>query len=183
MRNREDFSTLMEWTLVESMLRTAHTRLQCRSIGRQLDEVANDFDLLYGRDDCGLAGRGLWRRWFHQYGHCYRYILIGKQHYRRPVDHAERPGDWRHYHEYSCELAALPVHHYHGFRDHHYDFDPGSLPTDGSLGTLSNQQTTGTATYTAPGAIPDQTKISRTPNRYYAQSQQDTKRQEASISP
>ena len=32
-----------------------------------------------------------------------------------------------------------------------------SCPTDGSFGTLSNQQATGTETYTAPNKIPDQT--------------------------
>jgi len=60
---------------------------------------------------------------------------------------------------------------------------PAACPTDGSLGTLSNQQTTGTATYTAPGAIPDQTKFPGLRIVITAQSQQDTKRQEASISP
>jgi len=34
---------------------------------------------------------------------------------------------------------------------------PAACPSDGSLGTLSNLQTTGTATFTAPSALPDQT--------------------------
>jgi len=49
-----------------------------------------------------------------------------------------------------------------------------ACPTDGSLGTLSNQQTTGTATYTAPGKIPDQTKFPGLQIVITAQSQQDT---------
>src|SRR6267378_6154440 len=53
---------------------------------------------------------------------------------------------------------------------------PAACPTDGSLGTLSNQQTTGTATYTAPGAIPDQTKFPGLQIVITAQSQQDTKK-------
>jgi len=53
---------------------------------------------------------------------------------------------------------------------------PAACPTDGSLGTLSNQQTTGTATYTAPGAIPDQTKFPGLRIVITAQSQQDTKK-------
>jgi len=32
-------------------------------------------------------------------------------------------------------------------------------PSDGTLGTLSNEQTTGTATFTAPGTLPDPTKF------------------------
>lgn len=36
---------------------------------------------------------------------------------------------------------------------------PIACPTDGSFGTLTNVQTTGTATYTAPTTIPDQTKF------------------------
>src|ERR1700719_3143956 len=32
-----------------------------------------------------------------------------------------------------------------------------ACPTDGTLGTLSHEETTGTATYTAPSKIPDQT--------------------------
>jgi hypothetical protein len=53
---------------------------------------------------------------------------------------------------------------------------PATCPTDGSLGTLSNQQTTGTATYTAPGQIPDQTKFPGLQIIITAQSQQDTKK-------
>jgi len=49
-----------------------------------------------------------------------------------------------------------------------------ACPTDGSLGTLSNQETTGTATYTAPGKIPDQTKFPGLQIIITAQSQQDT---------
>jgi DNA-binding beta-propeller fold protein YncE len=51
---------------------------------------------------------------------------------------------------------------------------PATCPTDGSLGVLSNQQTTGTATYTAPGSIPDQTKFPALQIIITAQSQQDT---------
>jgi DNA-binding beta-propeller fold protein YncE len=51
---------------------------------------------------------------------------------------------------------------------------PAACPTDGSLGTLSNQETTGTATYTAPGQIPDQTKFPGLQIIITAQSQQDT---------
>ena len=36
---------------------------------------------------------------------------------------------------------------------------PTNCPTDGSFGTLSNQQATGTATYLAPTKLPDQTKF------------------------
>lgn len=53
---------------------------------------------------------------------------------------------------------------------------PAACPTDGSLGTLSNQQTTGTATYTAPGSIPDQAKYPGLQIVITAQSQQDTKK-------
>jgi DNA-binding beta-propeller fold protein YncE len=53
---------------------------------------------------------------------------------------------------------------------------PANCPTDGSLGTLSNEQTTGTATYTAPGQIPDQTKFPALQIIITAQSQQDTKK-------
>jgi DNA-binding beta-propeller fold protein YncE len=35
---------------------------------------------------------------------------------------------------------------------------PAACPSDGTLGTLSNEQTTGTATFTAPSTLPDQTK-------------------------
>lgn len=38
---------------------------------------------------------------------------------------------------------------------------PIACPTDGSLGTLSNQQTTGTATFTSPSVLPDPTKFPR----------------------
>src|SRR5690348_11613692 len=51
---------------------------------------------------------------------------------------------------------------------------PAACPSDGSLGTLSNQQTTGTATFTAPGKIPDQTKFPGLQIVITAQSQQDT---------
>src|ERR1700686_4437696 len=51
---------------------------------------------------------------------------------------------------------------------------PAACPTDGSLGTISNQQTTGTATYTAPAKIPDQTKFPGLQIVITAQSQQDT---------
>src|ERR1700738_1711890 len=51
---------------------------------------------------------------------------------------------------------------------------PATCPTDGSLGALSNQQTTGTATYTAPGKIPDQTKYLGLRIIITAQSQQNT---------
>src|SRR5229473_4467381 len=53
---------------------------------------------------------------------------------------------------------------------------PANCPTDGTLGTLSNEQTTGTATYTAPGKIPDQTKFPGLLIIIIAQSQQDTKK-------
>jgi DNA-binding beta-propeller fold protein YncE len=36
---------------------------------------------------------------------------------------------------------------------------PTACPTDGSFGTLSNEQTTGTATFTAPSILPDPTKF------------------------
>jgi hypothetical protein len=49
-----------------------------------------------------------------------------------------------------------------------------ACPTDGTLGTLSNEQTTGTATYTAPSKIPDQTKFPGLKIIITAQSQQDT---------
>jgi DNA-binding beta-propeller fold protein YncE len=51
-----------------------------------------------------------------------------------------------------------------------------ACPTDGTLGTLSNQETTGTATYTAPAKIPDQTKFPGLQIIITAQSQQDTKK-------
>ena len=53
---------------------------------------------------------------------------------------------------------------------------PATCPTDGTLGALSNEQTTGTATYTAPGKIPDQTKYPGLLIIITAQSQQDTKK-------
>jgi DNA-binding beta-propeller fold protein YncE len=49
-----------------------------------------------------------------------------------------------------------------------------TCPTDGTLGTLSNEETTGTATYTAPSKIPDQTKFPGLQIIITAQSQQDT---------
>jgi len=49
-----------------------------------------------------------------------------------------------------------------------------ACPTDNSFGTLSNQETTGTATYTAPAKIPDQTKFPGLQIVITAQSQQDT---------
>src|SRR6266851_3282274 len=53
---------------------------------------------------------------------------------------------------------------------------PAACPTDGTLGMLSNEETTGTATYTAPGKIPDQTKFPGLQIVITAQSQQDTKK-------
>jgi DNA-binding beta-propeller fold protein YncE len=53
---------------------------------------------------------------------------------------------------------------------------PATCPTDGTLGTLSNEEATGTATYTAPGKIPDQTKFPGLLIIITAQSQQDTKK-------
>src|SRR6266478_1432261 len=53
---------------------------------------------------------------------------------------------------------------------------PATCPTDGTLGVLSNEETTGTATYTAPGKIPDQTKYPGLVIIITAQSQQDTKK-------
>jgi DNA-binding beta-propeller fold protein YncE len=49
-----------------------------------------------------------------------------------------------------------------------------ACPTDGSFGTLSNLETTGTATYTAPSKVPDQTKFPGLQIVITAQSQQDT---------
>jgi DNA-binding beta-propeller fold protein YncE len=49
-----------------------------------------------------------------------------------------------------------------------------TCPTDGSLGALSNLETTGTATYTAPAKVPDQTKYPGLQIIITAQSQQDT---------
>jgi DNA-binding beta-propeller fold protein YncE len=51
-----------------------------------------------------------------------------------------------------------------------------ACPSDGSLGTLSNQETTGTATYTAPSKLPDQTKYPGLVIVITAQSQADTKK-------
>src|SRR6266852_1300429 len=51
-----------------------------------------------------------------------------------------------------------------------------ACPTDGSLGALSNQLDTGTATYTAPTKVPDQTKFPGLQIVLTAQSQQDTKK-------
>ena len=51
-----------------------------------------------------------------------------------------------------------------------------ACPADGSLGTLSNQETTGTATYTAPPKVPDQTKYPGLIIVITAQSQADTKK-------
>src|SRR4029077_16391352 len=53
---------------------------------------------------------------------------------------------------------------------------PATCPTDGTLGALSNEEATGTATYTAPGKIPDQTKFPGLVIIITAQSQQDTKK-------
>ena len=49
-----------------------------------------------------------------------------------------------------------------------------TCPTDGTLGALSNEEATGTATYTAPSKIPDQTKFPGLQIIITAQSQQDT---------
>lgn len=51
---------------------------------------------------------------------------------------------------------------------------PVNCPTDGSFGTLSNEQTTGTATYLAPSQLPDQTKFPSLQLIFTAQSQQNT---------
>src|SRR5260370_20706406 len=51
---------------------------------------------------------------------------------------------------------------------------PANCPTDGTLGALSNQEATGTATYTAPSKIPDQTKFPGLQIIITAQSHQDT---------
>jgi DNA-binding beta-propeller fold protein YncE len=51
-----------------------------------------------------------------------------------------------------------------------------ACPSDGSLGTITNQEATGTATYTAPSKIPDQTKFPGLQIVITAQSQQDTKK-------
>jgi hypothetical protein len=49
-------------------------------------------------------------------------------------------------------------------------------PTDGSFGNLTNIQVTGTATYTAPSKIPDQTTFPGLQIIFTAQSQADTKK-------
>jgi len=51
-----------------------------------------------------------------------------------------------------------------------------ACPSDGSLGAITNQETTGTATYTAPSKVPDQTKYPGLQIVITAQSQQDTKK-------
>jgi len=51
-----------------------------------------------------------------------------------------------------------------------------ACPTDGSFGTLTNIQQTGTATYTAPSKIPDQTTYPGLQIIFTAQSQSDTKK-------
>ncbi|HEY2461379.1 MAG TPA: beta-propeller fold lactonase family protein [Candidatus Acidoferrum sp.] len=51
---------------------------------------------------------------------------------------------------------------------------PAACPTDGSLGVLSNEEATGTATFTAPNKVPDQTKFPGLQIIITAQSQADT---------
>src|SRR6266436_4710702 len=51
---------------------------------------------------------------------------------------------------------------------------PVQCPSDGTFGTLTNIQTTGTATYTAPNTIPDQTKFPSLQLIFTAQSQANT---------
>jgi hypothetical protein len=51
-----------------------------------------------------------------------------------------------------------------------------NCPTDGTLGTLSNQVTTGTATFTAPSKLPDQTKYPNLRIILTAQSHADAKK-------
>jgi DNA-binding beta-propeller fold protein YncE len=51
-----------------------------------------------------------------------------------------------------------------------------ACPSDGSLGTITNQEATGTATYTAPAKVPDQSKYPGLQIVITAQSQQDTKK-------
>jgi DNA-binding beta-propeller fold protein YncE len=53
---------------------------------------------------------------------------------------------------------------------------PTDCPSDGSFGKLTNQVETGTATYTAPGNLPDQTKYPGLEIVITVQSQQDTKK-------
>jgi hypothetical protein len=52
--------------------------------------------------------------------------------------------------------------------------NPIKCPSDGTFGTLTNIQTTGTATYTAPNTIPDQTKFPGLKLIFTAQSQANT---------
>jgi DNA-binding beta-propeller fold protein YncE len=51
---------------------------------------------------------------------------------------------------------------------------PVQCPSDGSFGALTNIQTTGTATYTAPSKVPDQTKFPALQLIFTAQSQANT---------
>src|SRR5256885_283970 len=51
---------------------------------------------------------------------------------------------------------------------------PVDCPSDGSFGAVTNAVETGTATYTAPGQLPDQTKFPGLQIIITAQSQQDT---------
>ena len=51
---------------------------------------------------------------------------------------------------------------------------PANCPTDGTLGTISNQEATGTATYTAPAKVPNQTTYPNLQIIITAQAQQDT---------
>ena len=51
---------------------------------------------------------------------------------------------------------------------------PATCPADGSMGALSNEVATGTATYTAPSKVPDQTKFPGLQIIITAQSQQST---------
>ncbi|MHB8607558.1 MAG: beta strand repeat-containing protein [Candidatus Acidiferrales bacterium] len=51
---------------------------------------------------------------------------------------------------------------------------PANCPTDGTFGTLTNEQATGTATYTAPQKLPDQTKYPGLTIIITAQSVSDT---------
>ena len=53
---------------------------------------------------------------------------------------------------------------------------PANCPTDGTLGTLSNQQVTGTATYTAPNQLPNQTTYPGLQLIFAADSAQDPKK-------
>jgi DNA-binding beta-propeller fold protein YncE len=51
---------------------------------------------------------------------------------------------------------------------------PAACPTDGTLGTISNQLATGTATYTAPNKVPNQTTFPGLAIVITAQAQSDT---------